>query len=53
MLYTNETVDRTTGDLRIVNMGNWVTVTELGQHYGLGPRKIRSLLYHMGMLRGC
>jgi hypothetical protein len=51
MQYTNETLDRTTGDLRIVDMGNWVTVTELGQHYGVGPRKIRSLLHHMGMLK--
>ena len=50
MQYTNETLDRTTGDLRIVDMGNWVTLTELGQHYGVGSRKIRSLLFHMGML---
>jgi hypothetical protein len=50
MQYTTEAINRTTGDLRIVDLGNWVTVTELGQHYGVGPQKIRSILYHLGML---
>lgn len=51
MLYTTEELDRTTGDLRVVNLGNWITVTELGKQHGLGARKIRSILYHMGMLQ--
>jgi hypothetical protein len=50
MLYTTEELDRTTGDLRIVNLGNWVTVSELGKQFGLGAKKIRSVLHHMGML---
>jgi hypothetical protein len=51
MLYTAEQLDRSTGDLRIVDLGNWITVTELGQRYGLGPKKIRSVLHHLGMLQ--
>jgi hypothetical protein len=51
MIYTTEQLDRTTGDLCIVNLGNWITVTELGKQYGLGERKIRSVLHHLGMLK--
>jgi hypothetical protein len=51
MHYTTEELDRTTGDLRIVDLGNWVTVSELGKQHGLGARKIRSVLHHMGILR--
>ncbi|WP_404292414.1 hypothetical protein ACD578_08950 [Microvirga sp. RSM25] len=51
MLYTAEQLDRSTGDLRIVDLGNWITVTEFGQQYGLGPKKIRSALHHLGMLQ--
>jgi hypothetical protein len=51
MLYTTEQLDRTTGDLIIVDLGNWITVTELGKQYGLGEKKIRSVLHNLGMLR--
>ena len=51
MQYTSEVLDRTTGDLKIITLGNWITVTELGKQHGLGPRKIRSLLHHLGMLQ--
>jgi hypothetical protein len=51
MLYTAEQLDRTTGDLIVVDLGNWITVTELGKQYGLGEKKIRSVLHHLGMLR--
>jgi hypothetical protein len=51
MPYTTELLDRSTGDLRFVDLGNWITVTEFGQQYGLGPKKIRSALHHLGMLQ--
>ncbi|MBM6582904.1 hypothetical protein ILT44_22110 [Microvirga sp. BT689] len=51
MIYTTEELNRTTGDLRIIDLGNWVTVTELGKRYGLGAKKIRSVLHHLGMLK--
>jgi hypothetical protein len=51
MIYTTEQLDRTTGDLIVVDLGNWITVTELGKQYGLGEKKIRSVLHHLGMLR--
>ncbi len=51
MIYTTEQLDRNTGDLIVVDLGNWITVTELGKQYGLGEKKIRSVLHHLGMLR--
>lgn len=51
MEYTSEVLDRSTGDLKIITLGNWITVTELGKQHGLGSRKIRSILHHLGMLQ--
>jgi len=50
MIYTQDLLDRSTGQLRTVSIGNWVTVTELGEHYGVGNRKVRAILHHMGLL---
>ena len=51
MEYTSEVLDRANGDLKIITLGNWITVTELGKEHGLGSRKIRSILHHLGMLQ--
>jgi hypothetical protein len=51
MHYTTEVLNRATGDLGEVSLGNWITVTELGEQYGVGNRKARSVLYHMGLLQ--
>jgi len=51
MHYTAEVLDRATGDLKEVNLGDWITVTELGEKYGVGIKKIRSILHHMGLLQ--
>jgi len=51
MLYTREILDRTTGHLVTVPIGDWITVTELGERYGLGRKKIRAILHHMGLLQ--
>ncbi|MBA1157937.1 hypothetical protein [Microvirga mediterraneensis] len=50
MLYTVETLDRSTGVLAPIN-GDWVTVTELGHRYNVGSRKVRVILHHMGLLQ--
>jgi hypothetical protein len=51
MHYMTEVLDRSTGDLKEVSLGNWITVTELGERYGVGNKKIRSILHHMGLLQ--
>lgn len=51
MNYTAEVLDRTTGDLKEVSLGDWITVTELGEQYGVGSKKVRSILHHMGLLQ--
>jgi hypothetical protein len=51
MNYTSETLDRSTGELVSESLGDWITVTELGARHGVGPRKVRSVLHHLGLLR--
>jgi hypothetical protein len=51
MEYTTELLDRTTGDLDTVSLGNWVTVTEYGATKGVGRRQIRAILSHLGLLQ--
>jgi hypothetical protein len=51
MHYTAEILDRATGNLKEVSLGEWITVTELGKQYGLGSKKVRSILHHMGLLQ--
>ena len=48
MLYKSEVFDRRTGELVRVCQGEWVTVTELGKAFGLGPRQVRQALHHLG-----
>lgn len=50
MEYQQAVLNRSTGQLTTHSMGNWVTVTELGQTFGAGPRKVRAVLHHMGVL---
>lgn len=51
MEYTTEVLDRTTGDLKTVSLGNWVSVTEYGVLKGVGPRQVRAILSHLGLLQ--
>lgn len=51
MNYYHETLDRSTGDLVSVSLGDFITVTELGEQYGKGRNEIRTILHHMGLLR--
>jgi len=49
--YTAETLNRSTGDLVLTSLGNYLTVTEFGKERDKGPREIRAILFHMGLLR--
>jgi hypothetical protein len=51
MIYTVTTLDRSTGDVTTQSLGNWVTVSEFGKSVGIGPRQIRHILHHAGLLR--
>ena len=42
-----EILDRRTGELITVGLGNWITLTELGVVYGVSPRKVRTVLREM------
>jgi hypothetical protein len=50
MQYTTETLNRNTGDIVLTNLGEYLTVTELGHLYDKGPNEIRAILHHMGLL---
>lgn len=50
MEYMQDVLDRTTGQLKTQNIGDWRTVTELGLRHGVGKRKVRAILHHMGVL---
>src|SRR5262245_51066722 len=50
MEYTANVLDRQSGDLNRVSLGNWVTVTEYGQTKGVGPVRVRAVLSRMGLL---
>ncbi|SEQ52079.1 hypothetical protein SAMN05428969_3342 [Devosia sp. YR412] len=50
MEYFDEVFDRKTGELHKVSKGDWITITELGQLRGMGPRRVRTILRKMGVL---
>ncbi|WID96984.1 hypothetical protein QO058_01485 [Bosea vestrisii] len=50
MQYQQEVLDRATGRLETKSIGEWITTTELGERYGVGPKTTRLILHHMGIL---
>jgi len=50
MEYYDEVLDRTTGQLNRVSLGDWITITELADLYGVGKREIRDILRRMDVL---
>lgn len=50
MEYTTEVLDRRSGDLVTTSIGNWITITELGERHGVGRREVRTVLRKMGFL---
>lgn len=51
MLYTSYLLDRKTGELVSVDAGDWITISELGELYNVGSRRVRTILRHMGFLQ--
>ncbi|MBN9333010.1 MAG: hypothetical protein J0I64_06025, partial [Devosia sp.] len=51
MEYVTEVIDRQTGELVTVSQGNWITVSELGECYGVGRKEIRQVLVKMELLQ--
>lgn len=50
MQYTEEALDRSTGELVTRSIGDWITVTELGELYGVSRIRVRAVLRHMDFL---
>lgn len=50
MEYFDEVLNRKTGELERISQGDWVTVTELADIRGVGPRHIRTYLRRMDIL---
>lgn len=50
MEYTEQTLDRRTGELLTISHGDWVTISELGDLYGVGRRTVRVILRAMDFL---
>lgn len=51
MEYVTEVIDRKTGELISVSQGNWITVSELGQCYGVGKKETRQVLLKIALLQ--
>ncbi|MDQ0392642.1 hypothetical protein [Labrys monachus] len=50
MLYTQEVFDRKTGEMILVDAGEWMTISELGERHGVGPRKAREVLRELDVV---
>lgn len=50
MEYFQSVLNRGTGELVEVSQGHWITITEMGEAMGVGPRHARSVLREMGFL---
>jgi hypothetical protein len=50
MEYVQDVLNRKTGKLDRTSLGDWITITELGERYGLGNRQTRTILREMGFL---
>lgn len=50
LIYTEEVLDRRTGELITISKGDWITVTEFGETMGVGPRKVRSVLRELDVV---
>ena len=50
MEYTEQILDRSTGELVTVSLGDWVMVSDLGDLYGVGRKTVRVILRAMDFL---
>ena len=51
MIYTREVFNRQSGELETIDIGNWITIRELGEMYGLGRRQTTEVLRRMDVLQ--
>lgn len=51
MEYVTQELDRTTGDIKEISLGQYYTISELAKQYGENPNTFRAILHHMGMLQ--
>ncbi|CAN7653288.1 hypothetical protein [Rhizobium sp. LjRoot254] len=51
MQYTRKVLNRSTGELEEIDLGNWITIRELGEMHGLGRRHTTEVLRHLGVLQ--
>ena len=51
MEYFEEILDRKNGELVSISRGDWITIRELGDLFGYGPRQTTTVLRHMGFLQ--
>ena len=51
MEYTKQTLDRSTGELVTASMGEWKTISEVAESFGVGSRKFRTVLRRMAFLQ--
>ncbi|AGG73172.1 hypothetical protein [Sinorhizobium meliloti] len=51
MEYTKQTLDRSTGELVTVSIGEWKTITEVADTFGIGSRKFRAVLRRLDFLQ--
>lgn len=50
MEYFDTRLDRKTGELVEVSLGDWIPLTELGERYGVSARKVRLVLKEMNFV---
>lgn len=51
MEYTRQVLDRSTGELVIVSIGEWKTITEVADSFGIGSRHFRVVLRRLDFLQ--
>lgn len=51
MIYTEQLLDRKTGELVTVERGDWTTIAELGELFGWGRRQTTTILRKMGFMQ--
>ncbi len=50
MEYFKEIIDRSTGEVTRISLGDWITSSELGKRFGAGPKQTRAVLIEMGFM---
>ena len=51
MQYTREVLDRKTGELLTISLGDRITIAELGEMHSLGRRQTTDVLRHLDVLQ--